>query len=93
MHNNLSRLMGISVLKTVFRNIENSLKIYAFCSLSISGNNILQYFRIFSKTEFCNMFVGYLWRREDNPMCGEEGVYDPISETEWPEEIIKIYRL
>ena len=39
------------------------------------------------------MFVGYLWRREDNPMCGEEGVYDPISETEWPEEIIKIYRL
>ena len=28
--------------------------------------------------------VVYLWRREDNPMCGEEGFYDPTSETEWP---------
>ena len=38
-------------------------------------------------------YVEYLWRREVNPMCGEEGFYDPTSETEWPKEIIKIYRI
>ena len=29
----------------------------------------------------------YLWHREDNPMCGEEGFYDPTSETEWPKRL------
>ena len=37
-------------------------------------------------------YVAYLLRREDNPRYGEEGVYDTICETEWHEEIIKIYR-
>ena len=35
-----------------------------------------------------NVYVAYLWHGEDNPMCGEEGFYDPTCETKWPREII-----
>ena len=38
------------------------------------------------------LYVAYLLRKEDNPRYGEEGCYDPTCETEWHEEIIKIYR-
>ena len=62
MHNNLSRFMGISALKTVFKHIENSLRNwrkpldkeefthYVCCQY-------LETYTIFSKTNFCGRLV------------------------------------
>ena len=48
---------------------------YQLCRFFLAINNL-------------SIYIGYHWHSEDNPMCGEEGFYDPTSETEWPEEII-----
>ena len=61
MHNNLSRLMGISALKTVFRNFENSnltkppwkTRIYALCFFSSIYRNMYNNF----ENDFCDRLI------------------------------------
>ena len=62
MHNNLSRLMGISALITVFRNIENSLRnwqkpVEKQESTHYVSGQYLETYTIFSKTNFWSMLV------------------------------------